>query len=299
LFRALAVQGEITHNESSCSKRSRTFAAASRHRDSHFRVARAAEHATSPEDIQSMTNLQSPLETSRKLNILLTEDNLVNRVLAQKLLQKFGHSVTLANNGKEGATLWEANQASQFDVILMDIQMPLMDGLAATRVIRAWEAKHESARMPIVALTAHALSGAAAECREAGCDGYLSKPVQRGDLMQTIIRFSASGEVPSNAAGGQAQPTPSPVDAGIRALRPRYLANRGNDIKAMRAALEICDFGAIKRIAHDSKGTGTGYGFPEISALSKILENAAIQSDAAAVAARIAEMEEIVSSSAV
>jgi CheY-like chemotaxis protein len=228
--------------------------------------------------------------------ILIAEDNEENLFLLQSYLKGQSAIVEIAANGVVAV---QKRQENHYDVILMDIQMPLMDGLAATRVIRAWEAKHESARMPIVALTAHALSGAAAECREAGCDGYLSKPVQRGDLMQTIIRFSASGEVPSNAAGGQAQPTPSPVDAGIRALRPRYLANRGNDIKAMRAALEICDFGAIKRIAHDSKGTGTGYGFPEISALSKILENAAIQSDAAAVAARIAEMEEIVSSSAV
>ena len=112
-----------------------------------------------------MTNLQNPLETSRKLNILLTEDNLVNRVLAQKLLQKFGHSVTLANNGKEGATLWEANQASQFDVILMDIPMPLMDGLQATAYIRAKEKKQSLAsesspelvtpvHIPIVAMTA-------------------------------------------------------------------------------------------------------------------------------------------------
>lgn len=71
-----------------------------------------------------MTNTPNAAETSRKLNILLTEDNMVNRVLAQKLLLKFGHRVILANNGKEGATLWEANQAGQFDVILMDIQMP-------------------------------------------------------------------------------------------------------------------------------------------------------------------------------
>jgi PAS domain S-box-containing protein len=255
---------------------------------------RATKHA-----VNSHTEKSRTVTKARGLKpgtrILIAEDNEENLFLLQSYLKGQSAIVEIAANGVEAV---QKRQENHYDVILMDIQMPLMDGLAATRVIRAWEAKHESARMPIVALTAHALSGAAAECREAGCDGYLSKPVQRGDLMQTIIRFSASAEVPSNAAGGQAQPTSSPGDAGIRALRPRYLANRANDIKAMRAALEICDFSAIKRIAHDSKGTGTGYGFPEISALSKVLENAAIQSDAAGVAARIAEMEKLVSSSA-
>ena len=144
-----------------------------------------------------MTNLQNPLETSRKLNILLTEDNLVNRVLAQKLLQKFGHSVTLANNGKEGATLWEANQASQFDVILMDIQMPLMDGLQATAYIRAKETEQSRAsesspegptlvHIPIVAMTAHAMKGDRERYLAGGMDGYVSKPINSAELERVI-----------------------------------------------------------------------------------------------------------------
>jgi HPt (histidine-containing phosphotransfer) domain-containing protein len=103
--------------------------------------------------------------------------------------------------------------------------------------------------------------------------------------MQTIARF---------AAGAEVRPVPFAPD-GIVALRPRYLANRGNDIKAMRAALVRSDFNAIKRIAHDCKGTGTGYGFPEISAIGKALEQAASERDQTEVAARVADMEEIVS----
>jgi PAS domain S-box-containing protein len=218
--------------------------------------------------------------------ILIAEDNEENLYLLHSYLEGQSAIVETAANGLEAV---QKRQENHYDVILMDIQMPLMDGLAATRVIRSWEQNQETARTPIVALTAHALSGAAAECHEAGCDGYLSKPVQRGDLVQAIIRF---------AAGTERKPTPSGLD-GISALRPRYLANRGNDVKALRAALESCDFDAIKRIAHDCKGTGTGYGFPEISALGKVMEYAALQRDAAEVSARIAEMEEIVSSSAI
>ena len=144
-----------------------------------------------------MTTIQTSAAVSRKLNILLTEDNLVNRVLAQKLLQKFGHTVTLANNGKEGANLWEANQSSQFDVILMDIQMPLMDGLQATAYIRAKEKEQslvsESSpegpapvHIPIVAMTAHAMKGDRERYLAGGMDGYVSKPINSAELEKVI-----------------------------------------------------------------------------------------------------------------
>jgi len=155
-----------------------------------------------------MTNIQSPTAVSRKLNILLAEDNLVNRVLAQKLLQKFGHSVTLANNGKEGASLWESHQANQFDVILMDIQMPLMDGLQATAYIRAKEAEQSldpnsspeglaPVHIPIVAMTAHAMKGDRERYLAGGMDGYVSKPVNSAELEKVIQ--SVVDQFPSRA----------------------------------------------------------------------------------------------------
>jgi two-component system, sensor histidine kinase and response regulator len=155
-----------------------------------------------------MTNVQSPTAVSRKLNILLAEDNLVNRVLAQKLLQKFGHSVTLANNGKEGASLWESHQANQFDVILMDIQMPLMDGLQATAYIRAKEAEQSldpnsspeglaPVHIPIVAMTAHAMKGDRERYLAGGMDGYVSKPVNSAELEKVIQ--SVVDQFPSRA----------------------------------------------------------------------------------------------------
>ncbi len=216
--------------------------------------------------------------------ILIAEDNEENLFLLHSYLEGQPVIVDTAPNGLEAL---QKRQENQYDVILMDIQMPVMDGLAATRAIRDWEQKEASARIPIVALTAHALTGAASDCRDAGCDGYLSKPVQRGDLVQTIIRFAARGGSQASTSGG----------GGIRAMRPRYLANRANDIKAMRAALEICDFDVIKRIAHDCKGTGTGYGFPEITSLGKVLEQAAIARDAVGVAAGVAELDDLVVSS--
>jgi CheY-like chemotaxis protein len=164
-----------------------------------------------------MTSTPNSAATSRKLNILLTQDNLVNSVLAQKLLQKFGHTVTLANNGKEGATVWEANQASQFDVILMDIQMQAMDGLQATAYIctkeKALETDSPSGtispiHIPIVAMTAHAMKGDREPYLAGGMDGYVSKPINSAGLERVIqavvdlfpFRNSANATVVENSA---------------------------------------------------------------------------------------------------
>ena len=116
------------------------------------------------------------------LHILLVEDNLINQKVAQRLLEKAGHTVTIASNGKEAVDLLEHQT---FDLVLMDVQMPEMDGLEATAVIRQQEEGTER-HMPIVALTAHAMIGDREKCLEAGMDGYVTKPVQPPVLFQAM-----------------------------------------------------------------------------------------------------------------
>ena len=118
-----------------------------------------------------MTTRQVVDQSLPKLNIVLAEDNPVNRLLAQKLLQKQGHLVTSANNGREALQLWEQNQSRQFDIILMDVQMPEMDGLRAPARIREQELA-TGAHIPIIAVTAHAMKGDRERCLAAGMDGY-------------------------------------------------------------------------------------------------------------------------------
>ncbi len=116
-------------------------------------------------------------ENRRKLKLLLAEDNAVNQTLAVRLLQKLGHSVTVANNGLEAVEHW---QAGGFDAILMDIDMPLMNGYEATQRIRALEQASGGlvpVHIPIVAMTAHAMQGARETCLSHGMDGYLTKPI--------------------------------------------------------------------------------------------------------------------------
>ncbi len=116
------------------------------------------------------------------IRILLVEDNLVNAKLATHILQKAGADIKWAENGEEGVALWEKNS---FDLILMDVQMPVMDGFAATARIRALE--DAGRRIPIVALTAHALAGYKEKCLAANMDDFLTKPLKAKQLRDTIL----------------------------------------------------------------------------------------------------------------
>jgi signal transduction histidine kinase/ligand-binding sensor domain-containing protein/ActR/RegA family two-component response regulator len=119
------------------------------------------------------------------LRILVAEDNVVNQKLALAMLRKLGHQPVLAENGVQALAKWEAEQ---FDLILMDVQMPEMDGISATRSIRTRESSTGD-HIPIVAMTAHAMSSDRERCLDAGMDGYLSKPVSRNSLIETLAAF--------------------------------------------------------------------------------------------------------------
>ena len=118
----------------------------------------------------------------RALRVLLVEDSLLNQKLAQAVLAKAGHQVTIANNGREAVEAWGA---ATFDLILMDIQMPEMDGFEATQAIRDQE-REAGGRIPIIAMTAHALKGDRERCLEAGMDEYVSKPIHAKRLLEII-----------------------------------------------------------------------------------------------------------------
>jgi signal transduction histidine kinase/CheY-like chemotaxis protein len=134
-------------------------------------------------------------QAERPLDILLAEDNAVNRMLAVRLLNKVGHKVTIAENGREAVDNWSTTQP---DVILMDVQMPVMDGLEATVRIREQEQAGQLARTPIIALTANAMSSDRERCLQAGMDGFLSKPFNAQDLLDVLAKICipASPAVP-------------------------------------------------------------------------------------------------------
>ena len=138
----------------------------------------------------------TPEVTTPSCRVLLVEDNEVNRTIATKLLQKRGHVVVAVENG---ALAVDVTTTERFDVVLMDVQMPVMDGLTATAKIR--EREHATGfHLPIIAVTAHALDDDRRRCLAAGMDDFLPKPIRSSDLFEKVARYAPAAEPPLVAA---------------------------------------------------------------------------------------------------
>ena len=137
----------------------------------------------------------SDLNTTNCLSLLLVEDNVVNQKVAMRMLERAGHAVTIANNGKEAL---ELVARKKFDLVLMDCQMPEMDGMTATREIRMKE-QDQGSHLPIIAMTAHALEGDREKCIAAGMDDYVSKPIQMKLLLTLIEHWTQHPETSHTA----------------------------------------------------------------------------------------------------
>ena len=148
----------------------------------------------------------SLLEDQSALRILLAEDNVVNQLLATRLLEKAGHHVTPARDGQAAVDAWAAGEAAvPFDLVLMDVQMPTLDGIQATALIRQEEQK-TGRHISIVAMTARAMQGDRELCLAAGMDDYLSKPIVYNDLMEVLRVQSTKVRVGRDAGGAAAMP---------------------------------------------------------------------------------------------
>jgi signal transduction histidine kinase/DNA-binding response OmpR family regulator len=141
-----------------------------------------------PSERQAPPASRTPLHRGPARHVLLAEDNPVNRLLGLRVLEKLGHTVVAVENGLEAL---EAIAREQFDVVLLDVQMPVMDGLEATAAIRTRE-RETGGHMPIIAVTAHAMKGDAERCLASGMDGYVSKPLKPVDLAACIERLTAA-----------------------------------------------------------------------------------------------------------
>jgi PAS domain S-box-containing protein len=141
-------------------------------------------------DPPSLAEADAKLHAAKTLRILLVEDSEVNQTVAVRLLERRGHEVTVVDNGAAAVEL--LTREHEFDVVLMDLQMPIMDGLTATAEIRRHEAEHESWHVPIIAMTAHAMKGDREKCLETGMDGYVSKPVRPKDLFDAVEGIGGS-----------------------------------------------------------------------------------------------------------
>jgi signal transduction histidine kinase/CheY-like chemotaxis protein/streptogramin lyase len=232
--------------------------------------------------------------------VLLADDNRVNQKVALGALQRMGLKVDVANNGEEAVAAWSAGI---FDLILMDCQMPVMDGYQAAREIRSREAGGN--RIPIIALTADAMKGTEQLCRDSGMDDYLTKPIDRDRLGDVINRYLSPSEGPTRLAQSR-EPKPDCIETAVEPVDwERLMLTADNDrdfageliqlfiesgdsvLKDIRDALERGDMAALGHAAHSLKGSSANMCASPTSEAAARLESAA----RAGAAEGVAELE--------
>ncbi len=208
------------------------------------------------EQTQPLATRHSLKEMRRRLNLLLAEDNEVNQTLAIRLLEKLGHTVTVANNGAEALALWKNGS---YDAILMDVDMPVMNGYEATRRIRELEAGR-GAHVRIVAMTAHAMQGAREECLLNGMDGYLTKPIDIDALWCELDSLVQRGEQVAAAHGlvvadfEQALQIMDDDRELFGEIASLFLSDAPPHMQHIRDAQDRGDVDAVRHNAHTLKG---------------------------------------------
>jgi CheY-like chemotaxis protein/HPt (histidine-containing phosphotransfer) domain-containing protein len=215
------------------------------------------------------------------LRILLAEDSAINQKLALGLLERDRHDVVVANNGQEAL---EQLKSSSFDVVLMDVQMPVMDGLEATRAIRKRE-KREGGHIPIIAMTAHALKGDRERCLAAGMDQYLPKPIRAHQLIELLAKIGQKEDFTTEVSEPMVSNATTDVVDWNEALRTAggnrkllmeiveaFLEESRRLMKAMLEAVEQGDMATLERSAHTLKSAASYFGANHASETALRLE---------------------------
>jgi CheY-like chemotaxis protein len=251
------------------------------------------------------------------LKVLLVEDGAVNQRVALGFIKMHGHDTTVANNGREAV---EACERETFDVVLMDLQMPEMDGFEATSLIRRRE-QSEGRRTPIIAMTAAAMKGDRERCMEAGMDGYISKPIAAQELFETLLRTAC--ELRSNKETGSPTPEaegppayeaaqPAAATAGdsdlslfdpaaaderipggpeaVREMAHLLISECSRLLVEIEDAIRAGDAKRVRRGGHTLKGSAEVFAAQRVVELSRQLEEKGQREDLSNVEALFAEL---------
>jgi CheY-like chemotaxis protein len=240
----------------------------------------------------------------RRSAILVADDSPESRDIVKRFLMRDGaYRLTFACNGLEAV---EAFASQRIGLVLMDMEMPVLDGYEAARAIRETP---KGAEVPIIAMTAHVGSREERKCLDAGCTDTLRKPLSRDRLLQCTQlhlgepqSFESADIVPRNEASetraplgkGQAKPTVE-VDPDIVDLVPRFLENLRQDLLSIKNLLSQNEFDRIRVLSHNMKGNGLGYGFPQISVMGEKMESEANRKDERALRESIDQLERYLS----
>ena len=270
------------------------------------------------EETPAVITLHKVYEERESYNILLAEDNLINQTLAIKLLEARGHRVALASNGTAAV---EAFQKSDFDLILMDIQMPEMDGFEATREIRKIEtgysrqssiANHQSSihRIPIVAMTAHAMKGDREKCIDAGMDDYVSKPIKPEGLYSVINRVARKSQhekdrkrpqVPKSSKSfspttfdlSKAMETVLGDEDLFREIADMFLETSSGYFARIKKGIAENNAGVVEREAHSLKGAVGNFAAKEAYEVAYRFEKLGKEGEITKAAERLSNLEKV------
>lgn len=213
-------------------------------------------------------------EGPRRLHVLVVEDDGVNRVLISRLLEKRGHAVALAGSGAQALAMLEKDA---YDVVLMDVQMPEMDGLEATHQIRQRE-RARGGHLPVVAMTAHVAEIDRERCLQAGMDGYLAKPFEGQDLIAVVegalVESAVAAEVPRFVFDQAAALTRMEGDRDLLStLAGLFLDRLDGVLSTIDRAVREADFHTLERAAHSLRGSAANFSAFETVEAARRLES--------------------------
>ncbi len=197
-----------------------------------------------------------------RLSILLVDDNDENRLVIISFLKNYNWKIDEARNGREALLLFQQNR---YDLILMDMQMPVMDGYTATGEIRKLEHSRNVVRTPVIALTAFALKEETEKSLKAGCDDHVTKPIAKATLLETVDKYTREYSFK--------------VDPDLRELIPDYLEKRRSELRECKSLSEKMDYSSLQKTGHKLRGSAGSYGFPVLSEVGKELEEGSRDSD--------------------
>ena len=226
-------------------------------------------------------------DLTRPIRILFADDSEDNRFLIRSYLR---NSVCTIDEAENGAIAVLKFKSRSYHLVLTDVEMPVLDGYSAARQMRQWEKETGQSPTPILALTAHALVEATLKSLAAGCDAHLTKPIRRATLLEAVQRYARRDLPPLNQVV---------VDSWLEPVIPRYLEKRREDLATLRGALADCDYDSVRKLGHQMRGTGAGYGLAAISEIGGALEDAAVAGDAERMKDQIEELARFLSTIAV
>ena len=253
---------------------------------STFRFNVLVDHATEDQkrQLRADRNSQNTITINKSsVRVLLAEDGLANQKLMVGLLERMGFAVHIANNGREAVELFSREP---FDLVLMDVQMPEMDGLEASTLIRKFESKTDRTSVPIIAITAHASQADRKKCLDAGMDDFLSKPLRKHELLTTIKKYCDV-----NLPEPENQPESSPSEWSLKSALEAvdgdkdlliivinaFLGECDDLLQQMNKAIESNELPILRRAAHTIKGATRIFDSKNVFELSRQIEHAAAE----------------------